>query len=102
VSSPDGTLEVTDVYVRVFWVAALGPRAIADLLRLAAAAKRGETIPEPQHLPNLIRARLVFCKGSDLLVVDRVPVLPPHQVQRLPLPLRRRHPTALKQARLRN
>ncbi len=95
-------LDVTDAYVREFWLAALGPRAIADLLRLAAAARRGEAIPKPRHLPNLIRSRLVFCNDGQLLVVDRVPVLPPLLVQALPLPLRRRHRVALAKARLRN
>lgn len=84
----DGFL-TTDPYVRRFWVAAIGPGAVADLLRLAAAAQRGRSLPMPVHLPVLLHERLVTCDAGVLLIPDRVPPLPRSHVDRLIPRLRR-------------
>lgn len=80
---------MTDSYVRRFWVAVIGPGAVADLLRLAAAAKSGRSLPIPVHLPVLLHERLVRCEDGTLIVPDRVPPLPPSLADRLTPPLRR-------------
>jgi hypothetical protein len=46
-------------YVRRYWTAVLGPGAVADLLRLMTAARRGCSLLEPLHLSTLARAGLV-------------------------------------------
>ncbi len=84
----DGFL-TTDPYVRRFWVAAIGPGAVADLLRLAAAAQRGRSLPMPVHLPVLLHERLVSWDAGVVLIPDRVPPLPRSHVDRLTPRLRR-------------
>ncbi len=80
---------MTDPYVRRFWIAAIGPGAVADLLRLAAAAQSGRSLPIPVHLPALLRERLARYDSGMLIVPDRVPPLPPSLVDRLAPPVRR-------------
>lgn len=83
---------VTDGYVRRFWTAALGPGAVADLLRLAAAAEGGRSLPRPVHLDALVRTGLVGGGAGPVLIVsDRVPLLPRHFLAALPPALRRSH-----------
>ncbi len=83
---------VTDGYVRRFWTAVLGPGAVADLLRLAAAAEGGRSLPRPVHLDVLVRSGLVGGgTGSVVIVSDRVPLLPRHLLATLPPGLRRSH-----------
>ena len=78
-------------YVRRFWTAALGPGAVADLLRLAVAARRGRSLPLPVHLPALIAAGLVQTRRGRIRVRATVPPLTASQVRRLPPFLRREH-----------
>lgn len=68
--------DASDPYVRRFWVAALGPGAVAELLRLVNAAGRGEEVRLPRHLPSLLRAGLVSVVDGQLGVVDRLPPVP--------------------------
>jgi len=79
------------VYVRRFWIAVLGPGAVADLLRLTAAAHSGRSLKEPIHLPALLAAGLAVRAKGSVIVPDTVPLVPPHVVARLPASLRRAH-----------
>lgn len=91
----------THTYVRRFWIAVLGPGAVADLLRLTAAAQNGRSLKEPVHLPALVRLGLVRWEDGSISVPDRVPPVPDVLVRRFPPALRRAHarnseaPTAL-------
>lgn len=74
---PGGSgFEPSDPYVRKFWVAALGPSAVAELLRLINAASKGEEVRLPRYLPHLLRAGLVELRDGSLAVVQRVPPVP--------------------------
>ena len=79
----------TDPYVRRYWVAAIGPGAVADLLRLAAAAQSGRSLPMPIHLPVLLREGLVRRSGDTVGVAVTIPPLPRTLAERLPTRLRR-------------
>ena len=82
----------TDPYVRTFWLPIIGPGAVADLLRVAAAAQRGRPLKLPMYLPTLIREGLAHVdRTGTVRVCDRVPPLNPAQVRRLSPALRRRH-----------
>jgi hypothetical protein len=78
-------------YVLRFWTSAVGPGAVADLLRLMTTARRGRSLREPLHVAELARAGLVRFVDGRVWVRDTVPVLSPHQVQRLPPALRGEH-----------
>ncbi|MEZ5176518.1 MAG: hypothetical protein R2823_09985 [Acidimicrobiia bacterium] len=80
---------LTDPYVRRYWVAVLGPGAVADLLRLAAAAQRGRPLPLPVYLPSLLRERLVRITSGRISVPDRIPPIPAPLAARLAPALRR-------------
>jgi hypothetical protein len=72
-----------DPAVRRFWTAVVGPGAVADLLRLTAAARDGRRIRRPIHLPSLLREGLVRWNGSDVLLHPNVPALGPAHRLRL-------------------
>ena len=78
-------------YVRRFWTALIGPGAVADLLRLATAARRGRSLLRPVHLATLTRAGLVTQAGEQVLVRTSVPRLGPDDVRRLHPALREEH-----------
>ncbi len=86
-----GRYTPTHDYVRRFWIAVLGPGAVADLLRLAAAAHSGRSLKEPTHLPSLLTAGLVRRHGATLAVPEHIPPVPDHLVARFPPRLRRAH-----------
>ena len=86
-------LDATHVYVRRYWIPIIGPGAVADLLRLTAAAHSGRSLPEPVHLSSLLKARLVRRDADTLVVPDTVRPLDSSLVRRLPPSLRRTHPT---------
>lgn len=88
---PLGGYQPHHPYVRRFWTAAIGPGAVADLMRLAVAAKTGRLLLRPIHLPLLAKEGLVLEVASDLFVRPRVPTLPPHHIQALPPRLRSQH-----------
>ncbi|MDF1597157.1 MAG: hypothetical protein P1T08_13845 [Acidimicrobiia bacterium] len=81
----------TDPYVRRFWTAALGPGAVADLLRLIRAAQRERSLPRPEHLSDLIRVGLAGHAEAGVWVAASIPDVPPADVRRLPPYLRREH-----------
>lgn len=84
-------MSVTDPYVRRFWTAAIGPGAVADLLRLAAAAAGGRSLPRPVHLDVLLRSGLVTCFDDFVVVPHSVPLLPPRLLAHLPPRIQRLH-----------
>lgn len=69
-------VEASDPYVRRFWVAVLGPGAVAELLRLVSAARKGEEVRLPRHLPQLLRAGLVRVIDGRLAVPELIPQVP--------------------------
>src|SRR3990172_10625331 len=70
----------TDAAVRRFWTAVVGPGAVADLLRLTAAAQTGRRLREPGHLSLLAAEGLVARDGDLVLVRPMIPFLSPrHQ-----------------------
>ncbi len=85
------SVEPTDPYVRRYWSAAIGPSAVADLLRLVTAATRGNPLPYPLYLHVLAAEHLVLHYGSRVLVRERVPLLTPRQLRLLPSWLRAEH-----------
>lgn len=72
-----------DPAVRRYWSALVGPGAVADLLRLTVAARRGRRLRRPLHLPSLLREGLVRRDGEAILVPARVPALDDGQQRRL-------------------
>ena len=72
-----------DPAVRRFWVALIGPGAVADLLRLTAAAHARRTVRRPVHLAVLLREGLVERDGEQILVHPLVPALLPCHLRRL-------------------
>lgn len=87
---PDGVAP-QDEYVRRFWVAALGPGAVADLLRLIAAGHAEKRIPRPLYLTSLARAGLARSLADRVIVPQRIPQVPDHLLRRLPPGLRDQH-----------
>jgi hypothetical protein len=86
-----GSFPVTHPYVRRYWTAAIGPGAVADLLRLATAARRGRSLRRPVHLPVLVAAGLVLVRDGSYHVATTVPALPASAARRLPPALLRQH-----------
>ena len=82
----------THPYVRLYWTATIGPGAVADLLRLATAARRGRSLRRPTHLHVLVRAGLAHTHNGQIFVRTRIPPLNNIQVRLLPPDLRRQHP----------
>lgn len=80
-----------DPYVRRFWVAALGPGAIAELLRLVRAAEKGEGVRLPRYLPQLLKANLVTSSSGALAVSNRIPAVPRELQWRFPPSLAGEH-----------
>ncbi|MBM3694704.1 MAG: hypothetical protein FJW79_02030 [Actinobacteria bacterium] len=72
-----------DPMVRRYWSALVGPGAVADLLRLTVAARRGRRLRRPLHLPSLLREGLVHRQGAAILVPEVVPLLDEGQQRRL-------------------
>lgn len=86
-----GGLDPSHPYVRTYWTALMGQGAVADLLRLIAAARREETIPHPLYLPVLCREGLAHHADQAVWVRGLVPPLGRVHLPRLPLVLRKRH-----------
>jgi len=85
----------TDRYVREFLIPLIGPGAVADLLRLTAAAHSGRPIKLPVNLTTLVREGLASRTGdAGIVVPPTVQPLGRHQVRRLPHALRRTHRVA--------
>jgi hypothetical protein len=73
----------SDPAVRRFWTAVIGPGAVADLLRLIAAARDGRVVREPIHLTVLVAEGLVERRAATVSVSPRVPHLGEKQLCRL-------------------
>ena len=86
-----GHFAPSDPYVRRFWVAAIGPGAVAELLRLVRAAEKGEDVRLPRHLPALIRAGLVVANTGCLEVGAKLPIVPRELRWRFPPSLAAEH-----------
>ncbi|MDH3499495.1 MAG: hypothetical protein OEM97_05195 [Acidimicrobiia bacterium] len=84
-------MDPTDPYVRRYWSAAIGPSAVADLLRLITAAKRGNPLLHPLYLHVLAAEHLVLHHGTRVVVREQVPLLSPRQTRLLPTWLRAEH-----------
>jgi len=89
--SSDGVAATHD-YVRRYWIPVIGPGAVADLLRITAAAQSGRSLPEPVHLSSLVALGLARRDHDTVVVPTTVRPLDATMVQRLPPPLRRTHP----------
>jgi len=88
-------VEATHAYVRRYWIPIIGPGAVADLLRLTAAAKSGRSLPEPIHLSSLLRYGLAHQTRGTVVLPATVRTLDHDQVRRLPPALRRTHPSLM-------
>ena len=93
-----GGVSPRDPYVLRFWTVAIGPGAVADLLRLISAARQKRRLRRPVYLQVLVREGLVQGDGRRLLVRELVPHLPTRLVHRLPPRLRREHQSAVESA----
>ena len=100
-SKNGGRFQPSDPYVRRFWVAAIGPSAIAELLRLVRAAGKGEDVRLPRNLPILIRAGLAAGEKGYLVVSDRFPEVPIEFRWRFPPSLAAEHTRLLSGGRSR-
>ena len=80
-----------DLYVRRFWTAVLGAAAIAELLRIAEAARKGNRIRRPIHLQNLMEMGLVKVEGGEILIGDLIPPVPGSLLRRMTPSLRSAH-----------
>lgn len=82
-------------YVRKFWTAAIGPGAVADLMRLAVAAQRGRSLPLPTSTSLLSREGLISWSHGQLLTGVLIPPLPNRHVRLMTPSLRREHRRAV-------
>lgn len=88
-----------DPYVRRYWVAAIGPGAVTELLRLIQAGGSGRWLPLPRWLPILLRSDLVRVEDGALVVSDRVPAVPTPLQRRFSPGLREEHRRAYEASR---
>lgn len=84
-----------DPAVRRYWSALVGPGAVADLLRLHVAARRGRRLRRPLHLGSLLREGLIHRDAGTILVPARIPALDEGQQRRLHPSLRAEYRRAL-------
>ncbi len=63
---------VTSPLVRTHWTAVIGPTAVADLLRLVAAAQRGIAIRAPHGLRALVTEGIVIPSPDGLYVSEHI------------------------------
>lgn len=78
-------------YVRTFWTAALGPGAVADLLRLATAAARGRSLRRPVGLSPLCEAGLAREHNGRIEVRTTIPPVSGPRLRGLHPAVRRLH-----------
>jgi hypothetical protein len=86
-----GLVDVGDPYVRRFWVAAIGPSAVAEVMRVTRAAEKGEDVRLPRHLPMFLRLGFVRVSDGCLIVPSKLPVVPPELRWRFPPGLAAEH-----------
>ena len=89
VPGPSDGVRPDDEYVRRYWVAVVGPTAVADLLRLIAAARHRNALPRPTHLSTLLVEGLAWTVGGRIIVPTTIPRIGPRSRRRLPPALRR-------------
>jgi hypothetical protein len=80
--------EPDDPAIRRYWTAVIGPSAVADLLRLTAAARAGRRVLEPLSLAQLASEGLVERAGTTVLVRPKIPYLAGTHLRRLTPALR--------------
>lgn len=80
-------------------MAALGPGAVAELLRLVNAARKGEDVRLPRYLPHLMKAGLVTVVDGTLAVLERIPMVPSEMRWRFPPDLAAEHADWLARSR---
>ena len=78
-------------------MAALGPGAVAELLRLVSAARKGEEVRLPRHLPQLLKAGLVTIVEGTLAVAERIPTVPAEMRWRFPPDVAAQHAEWIRQ-----
>lgn len=78
-------------FVRRFWTAAVGPGAVADLLRLMAAARSRRSLPLPYHVRVLATVGLVWHAEGTVWVRPTVPPLGGAQLRNISPALRAEH-----------
>jgi hypothetical protein len=88
---PSPGYSAQDDYVRRFWTAVIGPGAVADLLRLMAAAEKGYPLKRPVYLSELARFGLAVGAGDVIAVRPTVPPIPNEWLGRLPTVIRKAH-----------
>lgn len=88
---PSPGYSAQDDYVRRFWTAVIGPGAVADLLRLMAAAQNGCEIKRPVFLSELARFGLAAGRGDVIAVRQFVPPIPAEWMNQLPVTIRKAH-----------
>lgn len=91
IPGPIDGFDPADPYIRRFWVAAIGPGAVEDLLRLVVAGRKSKPIPEPLYLSALIIEGLVVARGLSIAVPDPIPPLGPVSRRRLRGSLKAEH-----------
>ena len=72
-------------------MAAIGPGAVAELLRLVRAAGKGEDVRLPRHLPTLLRAGVAVARNGCLEVGRTLPEVPEELRWRFPPDLLAEH-----------
>lgn len=95
----DSGVQPDDPYVRRYWVAAIGPSAVTELLRLVRAGAEQEWVPLPRWLPLLLRCDLVRIEGGTMVVPNRLPRVPTTLQRRFPPGLREEHRRAYEERR---
>ena len=80
-----------DLYVRRFWTAVLGAPAVAELLRIAEAGRKGNRIPRPIYLQALMELGLVHVSDGGLQIGDLIPPVPGGLIRRLMPSIRYAH-----------
>ena len=91
-------VDPTHPYVRAYWTAVVGAGAVADLLRIIAAARRSASLLHPLFVPVLTREGLIHHSRGAMWVHSHVPPLGRKQVLRLTPALKRAHVVDLERA----
>ncbi|GIU92170.1 MAG: hypothetical protein KatS3mg011_1076 [Acidimicrobiia bacterium] len=77
--------------LRRFWVAAVGPGPVEDLMRLISAAHRRKPLRLPRWLDVLLEERVAHVVGRVVWVPSGLPPLPRGTLTRLSPAIRRRY-----------
>ena len=72
-------------------MAAIGPGAVTELLRLIRAAGKGEDVRLPRSLPLLLKAGLASVESGSIIVDERLPIVPLELRWRFPPSLAAQH-----------